>query len=253
MKFALIDGYVSTPQPRLRATCRVCGSEVIAKCGEVKQWHWAHKAKSDCDHWWENETPWHREWKEHFPLEWQETILRAESGEKHVADVRTESGWIIEFQNSNISPEELRSREAFYGSRLVWIVNGLARKRDREQFDEVLKSSKQVPNHPVVIINFPEESGLLRRWSKSRAPVMFDFGNDRLWCVAPKQGDRDYTTVWLVSKRDFISNHQQGTYNFVPVSLDRPKPLPPSPRSFSPGSFAAYSARKKANRFRKRL
>lgn len=44
------------------------------------------------------------------------------SGEKHVADVRTARGMVIEFQNSAMSVEELRARESFYG-RMIWIVN----------------------------------------------------------------------------------------------------------------------------------
>jgi len=53
-----------------------------------------------CDNWWENETQWHRDWKNHFPVEWQEVVQIAEDGEKHIADVKTSEGWVVEFQHS---------------------------------------------------------------------------------------------------------------------------------------------------------
>ena len=91
--------------------------------GDIKVWHWAHKSKKMCDHWWENETQWHRDWKNCFPEEWQEVVHFAEDGEKHIADVKTPSGLVIEFQHSAIKPDEQRSRELFYRN-MIWIVDG---------------------------------------------------------------------------------------------------------------------------------
>lgn len=45
-----------------------------------------------------------------------------ESGEKHIADVKTDSGWVLEFQHSNINPKERLSRNSFY-PKLVWVVD----------------------------------------------------------------------------------------------------------------------------------
>ena len=39
-------------------------------------------------------------WKNQFPTEWQEIIQRGNTGEKHIADVKTKDGWVIEFQHS---------------------------------------------------------------------------------------------------------------------------------------------------------
>lgn len=52
------------------------------------------------------------------------------SGEKHVADVKTATGAVLEFQNSPMPPNELRAREHFYGN-MLWVVNGSP---FREQF-----------------------------------------------------------------------------------------------------------------------
>jgi competence protein CoiA len=77
---------------------------MVAKCGEVRAPHWAHRSRRECDHWWEPETEWHRAWKNAFPEEWQEIVHWAEDGEKHIADVKTGRGWVIEFQHSYFAP-----------------------------------------------------------------------------------------------------------------------------------------------------
>jgi hypothetical protein len=65
---------------------------MIAKCGQIRVWHWAHRAIRTCDPWWEPETKWHRDWKNQFPEDWQERIHKSEAGERHIADVKTDFG-----------------------------------------------------------------------------------------------------------------------------------------------------------------
>ena len=107
MQFALVEDVSSEPTPGLKGTCKSCGMPMVAKCGQHKLWHWAHKSRMHCDPWWEPETEWHREWKNRFPREWHECI-HAEpiTGEKHIADVKTDKGLVIEFQHSVIKLEE---------------------------------------------------------------------------------------------------------------------------------------------------
>lgn len=124
MYFANVNGIKTSPSPGLKGSCLCCGKEVISKCGKFNIWHWSHIDLKQCDTWWENETEWHRTWKKKFPSENQEIIhYDQETQEKHIADVKTKNGVIIEFQNSPISIEELESREIFYGN-MLWIVNG---------------------------------------------------------------------------------------------------------------------------------
>ncbi|MBK8202524.1 MAG: hypothetical protein IPK68_09510 [Bdellovibrionales bacterium] len=104
MKYALVEGKREDAQPGLSGECPGCGRPVVEKCGELKISHWAHIGKRICDPWWENETEWHRTWKGHFPKQWQEFVHRAEDGERHIADVKTDQGYIIEFQHSHIRP-----------------------------------------------------------------------------------------------------------------------------------------------------
>jgi len=103
--------------------CPRCGSKTIAKCGPRIMHHWAHHRIRDCDPWWENETLWHREWKNKFPIECREISHTADDGEIHRADVKTPTGIYIEVQHSTMMDAERISREKFYKN-LVWIVDG---------------------------------------------------------------------------------------------------------------------------------
>ena len=189
MKFALVNGNKIEAIKGAKGICPSCGSELIARCGDVKINHWAHKGIRNCDIWWENETEWHRQWKNQFPKEWQEIVHFDEKGEKHIADVKTKKGWVLEFQHSYIIPEERNSRNAFY-SKLVWIIDGLRRKTDRIQFQKILEESSKAPvgNINIRQINFPEESRLLKEWLNCGVPVFFDFyelNKSTLWFLLP--------------------------------------------------------------------
>ncbi len=183
MKFSLVNGHRHEAQPGLYGTCPACRQAMIAKCGEVKIPHWAHKGRRTCDPWWESETEWHRAWKGHFPEGWQEVVHYAESGEKHIADVKTDRGWVIEFQHSYLKPEERRSRDSFY-VKLVWVVDGARRKRDSEQFRNALNQGTPIGSSNGRRIHFPEDGAILREWSGSPAPVFIDFGTGpTLWWI----------------------------------------------------------------------
>jgi competence protein CoiA len=131
MKYAIVGSERTEAQPNLRGICPLCAKETISKCGKILMWHWAHKPSRHCDPWWEGETEWHRDWKSYFTPEQQEVIQTdPQSGEIHIADVKTMNGVVIEFQNSPMDLDEMCSRERFYG-RMVWIVNG---QKFRDQF-----------------------------------------------------------------------------------------------------------------------
>lgn len=104
-----------------KAKCPLCEGTLIGKCGDIYVWHWQHHQDRHCDPWTEPETDWHREWKAKFPEDWQEVIIENE-GEKHIADIKTPHGIVIEFQNSSISTTTIRVREDFYEN-MIWVVN----------------------------------------------------------------------------------------------------------------------------------
>lgn len=124
MKYSIVEGEKMEAFKGGKGLCVCCNSETIAKCGQKIMHHWSHISLNHCDRWWENETQWHREWKSHFPKAWQEVVhFDDDTNEKHIADVKTEKGVVIEFQNSPIPLDELLSREHFY-KKMVWVVNG---------------------------------------------------------------------------------------------------------------------------------
>jgi len=209
MKFALVNGDRVEATKGAKGLCPSCGSELISKCGEVKVNHWAHKGSRNCDPWWENETEWHRAWKGRFPESWQEVVHRADNGEKHIADVKTDQGWVIEFQHSYIKPEERRSRDTFY-QKLVWVVDGTRRKRDGEQLLNALKRGVLTgPNSPIHR-TFSNKCALLREWSGCHAPVFFDFGGDQVLWWLLKGGPDGSAYIGRFSRSEFIEIHRGG-------------------------------------------
>lgn len=209
MKFALVNGERQEAQPNLSGNCQTCDHPMIAKCGEVKIWHWAHQGKRLCDPWWENETEWHRAWKGQFPVNWQEVVHQAENGEKHIADVKTNRGWVIEFQHSYIKPEERRSRDSFY-PKLVWVVNGVRRKRDSAQFLNAWNEGVPVVANLPVRRAFAHECVLVREWAGSHAPIFFDFGEEQaLWWLLSTSLDGP-TYVEQFPRSAFIKIHRDG-------------------------------------------
>lgn len=212
MRFALVNNKRVEADPGLkRGSCPGCSQAVIAKCGIKRSPHWAHLSKKTCASWWEPETEWHRSWKNNFPFEWQEFYLPDEqTGEKHMADVRTSGGLVIEFQHSHIDPKERIARESFYQN-MVWIVDGTRLKGDYQRFLKGKSYSRSIGkkffgvDHRVPC--FP--SG----WVGSSVPVIFDFRGSEtidpmdlrndLYCLFPNRLGLDSIFV-VISRGIFI-------------------------------------------------
>ena len=62
MKYALVNNKKNEAHKGLIGYCPICSSELIAKCGEFKINHWAHKKKKNCDNskWFELSSSWLR-------------------------------------------------------------------------------------------------------------------------------------------------------------------------------------------------
>jgi competence protein CoiA len=209
MKFALVDGARHEAQPGLLGTCPACERPLVAKCGEVRIWHWAHRGQLMCDPWWENEGPWHRAWKSHFPESWQEIVLAASDGTRHIADVRTDRNWVLEFQHSHLQPEERRARDAFY-RQLIWVVDATRRKRDITGFSKAWGRGVAVDARISVKRVQLADSGLLREWARSQMPIFFDFGMPHvIWWLLP---GRPEGAVYIIpfSRAEFLDSHRLG-------------------------------------------
>jgi len=173
MRFAIVDNTKVEAKTGMQAICSCCAQPVIAKCGNIKVHHWAHKSKINCDSWWEPETEWHRSWKNNYPKEWQECILPDEqTGEKHIADVRTEQGLVLEFQHSSIHNEERISRERFYLN-MIWVVDGLRLKNDYKRFIKSTHNYHRIKKG-LFRVDYPEDC-FPNSWLRSSVPVVFDF------------------------------------------------------------------------------
>jgi len=207
MRFALLKDERIEATKGAKGVCPCCGNDLVAKCGEVYIHHWTHKKKCD-DHWWENETEWHRNWKNEFPSHWQEVVHHDKSGEKHIADVKTDEDWTIEFQHSYLKPEERRSRNNFY-KKLIWVVDGTRRKTDLTQFQNELNDGfLDKPSQKLFCVFSPESSRLLREWKDSDSLVLLDFkdglsSDEGLWLIYPRMY-KDNIFLSQLSRSAFI-------------------------------------------------
>lgn len=213
MKFALAAGNRIEAFAGGRGACPSCKGEVIAKCGSHRIPHWAHRGIRDCDSWGEKETEWHRRWKNNFPTEFQEFIQHDEkSGERHIADVRTNFGLVIEFQHSHLDPLERATRERFYGN-MLWVVDGTRLQRDYPRFLKGRDGLKSIGVPGYFLLAFPEEC-FSTMWLDSSVPVIFDFrglgardpsdafGNS-LWCLLPGRAEGNAIVVRM-SPEQFV-------------------------------------------------
>ena len=112
------DGTRQVAAPGLTASCPCCGSPLLAKCGEVRVWHWAHERGGECDPWSEPVGPWHLAWQLAVPADRREVVMLP-----HRADVVTASGGVVELQHSPIPVGDVAARERFYGERMVWVFD----------------------------------------------------------------------------------------------------------------------------------
>lgn len=223
MQYAIVSGERQVASPGLRGDCPHCGSQVIAKCGLRNVWHWSHRRQLNCDRWWEPETEWHRTWKAHFPTEWHEVGHLAEDGERHIADIKTANGLVIEFQHSALASLERKTRTDFYGN-MVWVVDGMRRKNDRPRFEREAWNCWS-GNGELHRLGNPDWA-LPHEWLDCSVPVFFDFnskgtaephdwryGPPKLWCLLPKFSDASglhYRLMFSLTEDDFISKAING-------------------------------------------
>lgn len=104
--------------PGARANCVDCGEVLIAKCGEINRWHWAHEATNSQCVGSDGESAWHLAWKE-----WATQYgARTEITEgQHRADIIWSDGHVYELQSDYLEPAAIRNREEHWGENLTWI------------------------------------------------------------------------------------------------------------------------------------
>ena len=218
MKYALVNGEKEEATKGGKGVCRVCGNKVSAFCGDEYVHHWKHDKKCKCDSWWERETEWHRMWKDNFPIEWQEVVHFDNSGEKHIADVKTDSDWVLEFQHSQIKPEERNSRSAFY-AKLVWVLDGTKRKRDKTNFHRILDEfSIKSDDSRFKTIFGQDDCKLIKEWHQSNALVFLDFQDmdetkqSIIWFLFPKIAENE-AHLFPISRDYFIELQKDNKFD----------------------------------------
>ncbi len=170
-------------QKGLRAYCPLCNTMLRPKCGLIKIWHWAHLSAKDCDSWYEPETAWHLGWKAIFKPQFVEVPY----GE-HRADISLPYNQIWELQASNLSAEEISSREQFYSKKkkaLMWLFN-----TEKYRHNINLKPEKR---YSWFYWKWPHKS--LSYCSR----VFLDLGEDGIFEVKKLRADvgEGYGTLWL--------------------------------------------------------
>jgi hypothetical protein len=202
--FADSNGTKVQATPGRSGVCPGCRSPVIAKCGTLKVWHWAHEAGGDCDPWSEPMGPWH--------LSWQ-GLVRPEAVEvplgPHRADIVGNNDVVVELQHSSIDEMQVREREQFYGS-MVWLFDATERFRMVESGDRVFFAV-----------------GRVKHIERCQKPVFLDFGDvvvqveeftDVFWHCSGVGLRRD--RQWFASQH--LSERLRGPGSYVPIWMATP-------------------------------
>lgn len=174
--------------------CQLCDRELIAKCGKINKWHWAHLNLSEqCEGY--EETEWHLEWKRRFPSAQVEVIFTI-NGIKKIADVVDKRGNIIELQHSPISPDEINIREKFYGN-ITWIFD-CQEPYEKDRLTLSYKDGYQTFrwSHPRKHLSFVTK------------PLIFDLGMNKIFKVRKLYPESTPFRGWGVyeSYQDFIDS-----------------------------------------------
>ena len=208
LQYALVNNekVEATPDLNGQGLCPGCLQPVTAVCGDQRLWHWRHRTKKKCDQWWASE-------KQRHPRKWREFIQHdSNTGEKHIADVRTPHGLVIEFQHSKLNSQERIAREHFYGS-MVWVVDGTKAVNGYRRFVQGTHHHQCIGQSEVLIAPHPEKC-LNPSWLESAVPVLFDFRgaapidscdakHESLWSLLPGRAEGSAVLV-AVSPQQFV-------------------------------------------------
>lgn len=119
---ALIDGDRVRATPGAEGTCPACRRPMIAKCGRIVTWHWAHRAADACDPWRRGETDWHLRWKVRLLEAGAQVEVPMRNGDElHIADAVI-GDLVVELAGVYPPAEQIAARERFY-ARMAWIYN----------------------------------------------------------------------------------------------------------------------------------
>lgn len=235
MLFATVNGEKAEATPTTTGTCPVCERPVFSKCGEINVWHWAHQKDEGCDSWYEPETEWHKNWKLAFGKDNCEIVISKE-GTRHIADIFTKEGVVIELQNSPIQKPIIRKRENFYGERMIWVINGKPFKKkfsyqrthsflldeDEEYYQRYNPFAKRHSDSRKDEYNF-QWSWCRRTWADVKRHVFIDFGDENLFWAKEGMGTSSGIGK-LIRKEKFIKKYG-GNIELLATLIDNTEEL----------------------------
>jgi hypothetical protein len=120
-----VNGEPTTATPGAHGTCRQCEAPMLAKCGRIVPWHWAHVARvAHCDPWQQPDTRWTLAIKQRLADDGAEieTIVEHD-GERHIVDALFDGLAILLVSGRYPTPEQIEERERFFGAHTVWIYD----------------------------------------------------------------------------------------------------------------------------------
>lgn len=207
-RYALVNGVrtdIEKAQSGDLGECELCHGQLRARKGDVRVPHWAHVSRDVCDSWHESKGPWHIAWQNEFPEEWRECLI-VKDQDRHIADIRTKHGLVIEFQHSAMNRDEQEAREKFYGN-MIWVVDGKRLKNDWARLEKNAKNKLWTikSQGPQLLLFTSEVSKVFpNAWLNCSVPVLFDFGLSDLWCLLPLRTKHGVATIAHFSKEVFL-------------------------------------------------
>ncbi|MCQ2361958.1 MAG: hypothetical protein MJ048_02860 [Acidaminococcaceae bacterium] len=225
-RYAYVLGEKIGPSKKLHGSCPLCGEEVIAKCGNIRVHHWAHKNRQDCETFTKDTSEWHKSWQEKFPEEWrEEPITNTVIKKRHRADICTPQGIVVEFQHSPIDVEEQEERESFYllqtnsphTNGMVWVVDATCYQQVQKHFEEEIRYilTKPINGEDRYLKNyyFLDDANFIfpKEWVNRNVFVFFDYfnfetktGDTNLYCLFPKLKDGK-RIIWVCPRDRFVN------------------------------------------------
>lgn len=199
---ALVDGVLQRATAGARGLCPECKGDVYARIPDHAIRHWAHTPLPDgqernCSRDSGEMSEWHRSWQ------WERSNLSdiEVTRDEHRADLINPAGIVVEFQHSSISPEEIKSREAFW-KRGVWVIDG-THIDDGEPRVKVRRHPDQDPSDPYRSV----------QWS--RAPLILYRAKWAIWIDLGTEEDSNDTLLaanhrGLIQVRNFSDSRGNG-------------------------------------------
>ena len=109
-----------------------------------------------------------------------EAILDEQTGEIHIADIKTPDELVVEFQHSAISPTDRVAREQFYEN-MIWVVDGSINKNNYKRFVKMYQKMsfkfKKDMEIPFSLYSLSDSDFFNQNWLPDKIPVFFDFRN----------------------------------------------------------------------------